>query len=130
MSESEVITWVAHAAGVTLVAVLGYATWDITHLLRAHRRMARVLAEREEYRPLLDRVAARARENGGVIRLSERESLDVRDRVREGLVHLEPGDRRRVAVRLLGRSAHGHAGYLRNLLCTSLNQVEDLRPHA
>lgn len=129
MHGPEIITWVAWAAAVAFVVVAAYAAWDITHLLRAHRRMARVLAEREEYRPLLKTLAARARQNGGALRLSERESLDVRDKVREGLVFLQPGDRERIAQRLRGRPGHGYEGYLCNLLDTSLHQVEDLRHH-
>jgi hypothetical protein len=130
MPGTETIVWFVYAAAAVLVIVLVCAAWDITHLLRAHRRMARVLVEREEYRPLLDTLAARARQNGGELRLSERESLDVRDRVREGLVFLQPGDRKRIAPRLRGRSAHGYEGYLRNLLRTSMSQMDDLHHHA
>jgi hypothetical protein len=130
MPGTELIEWAAYAATVVLVVVLACAVWDITHLLRAHRRMARVLVEREEYRPLLNTLAARARQNGGALRLSERESLDVRDQVREALVFLQPGDRRRIAPRLRGRTMHGYEGYLRNLLRTSMDQMSDLPHHA
>lgn len=92
--------------------------------------MARALAEREEYRPLLRTLAARARHNDGALRLSERESLDLRSQVREGLVFLQPADRRRIAQRLRGGPARGYEGYLHNLLCTSMDQVEDLQHHA
>lgn len=130
MNEPAIIIWVARVSAVVFVVVALYVAWDVTRLLRAHRRMARVLAEREEYRPLLDTLATRARQNGGTLRLSERESLDVRDKVREALVFLQPGDRRRIAPRLRGRSVHGYEGYLWNLLRTSMNQLENLRHHA
>lgn len=130
MQEPAIITWVARAAALAFFVVLGCVVWDIANTLRAHRRMARVLAEREEYRPLLRTLASRARRDGGALRLSERESLDVRDQVREGLVFLQPADRRRIAQRLRGRPGRGYAGYLHNLLCTSMNQVKDLQHHA
>ncbi|HEX6038860.1 hypothetical protein [Longimicrobium sp.] len=127
MHEPASIVWVARISAVVFVVVAAYVACDITRLLRAHRRMARVLAEREEYRPLLDTLAARARQNGGTLRLSERESLDVRDKVREALVFLQPGDRKRIAPRLRGRSVSGYEGYLWNLLLTSMNQLDETR---
>lgn len=130
MPGPEAIVWVTYALGAALVAVTAYAAWDITRLLRAHRRMVRLLAEREEYRPMLYRLAARARQNGGVLRLSEREALDVREQVREGLVFLEPGDRKRIEHSLRGHTVQGREAYLRNLLCTSLNRMEQMEHHA
>jgi biopolymer transport protein ExbB/TolQ len=129
MPNTETMVWmVAYATAAALVAVVAYAAWDVTRLLRAHRRMAKVLAEREEYRPLLYTLIARARQNGGILQLSERESLDARERVREGLIFLEPGDRKRIEERLRGRTAR--EGYLRNLLCTSMNRMERVEHHA
>lgn len=129
MPGTETMLWVVtYAAAAALVAVVAYAAWDITRLLRAHRRMAKVLADREEYRPLLSTLAARARQNGGTLQLSERESLDVRERVREGLMFLEPRDRKRIEELLRGRTAR--EGYLRNLLCTSMNRMERVEHHA
>jgi hypothetical protein len=122
--------WVAYGATVVLAIVVPYAVWDITRLLRAHRRMARLLAERAEYRPMLYTLAARARRNGGVLELTEREALDVRERVREGLVFLDPRDRRRVEHGLHGRTVQGREAYLRNLLVTSMNHAEALEHHA
>jgi hypothetical protein len=130
MPGTETITLVAYAAAAVFAAVVSYAAWDVMQLLRAHRRMAKVLAEREEYRPLLDTLATRARQHGGTLRLSEREALDVRERVREGLVFLTPGDRKRIEERLRGYTVQGREGYLRNLLCTSLNRMEQLEHHA
>lgn len=124
------MVWVTYALGVALMALIAYATWDVTRLLRAHRRMAKMLAEREEYRPMLYTLAARARRNGGILKLTEREALNVRERVREGLVFLEPGDRKRIEHNLRGHTVQGREAYLRNLLCTSMNRMDQLQHHA
>lgn len=51
-------------------------------------------------------------------------------RCAKGLVFLQPADRRRIAQRLRGGPARGYEGYLHPLLCTSMDQVEDLQHHA
>jgi hypothetical protein len=116
-----VLNWVLTLA---LIIVIASTAWDVTRLLRAERRIVQVLAERDEFRPLLRILLLRARAHGGELPITEHEEIDLREHVRRALAYVEPGDRKRVESGLLGRTVSGRQAYLRRVLYASMQRMQ------
>jgi hypothetical protein len=124
MPSAEVMLGLAYVgAGLSTVMALS-SWWDFVRLVQAHRRMAQVLSEREEYQPLLRSLRARADQGDGSLDISEHEAIDLRERVRQALVYLEPRDRKRVEESLRGRTVNSREVFLRKLLYASMQRLQ------
>lgn len=91
---------------------------------RAARRLVRVLAERDEYRPMLKRLFELSGRSETALEFSEYEEVALRDRVRAALVHLSPADRRRVERELFAPIVAERANFLRSVLSASIWRVQ------
>ena len=105
------------------VLVVLQSTWEFVQQRRAHREFVRLIAERDEYRPMLERLSVRARQQG-TLRISEHEAIDVRDQIRRAVVYLEPGERRWIEAGLFNRTVLGREFYLYRILCESIQRVQ------
>lgn len=92
--------------------------------IRAARQLVRLLATREEHRPLLRSLLVRAQQHGGRLRISEHEAIDLREYVRGALVNLAPADRRRVEQGLYAPLVEEREVYLRNVLSASVHRLQ------
>ena len=115
-----VLNWALSLAG---IAVIASTVWDFVRTARAERRIAQVLAEDDEYRPLLRSLLSRAREHGGELPITEHEEIDLRNTVREALVHMAPADRKRVESGLFAQSVRTREVYLRRVLYASMERI-------
>jgi hypothetical protein len=88
------------------------------------QRVAQVLADRNEYRPLLVSLLARAREHGGKLPISEHEQIDLRDTMRQVLEHMTPGDRQFVEQGLYSQSVRAREVSLRRVLYASMARLQ------
>jgi hypothetical protein len=92
--------------------------------MRAARELVRLLATRDEYRPLLRALLPRAQQHGGRVDLSEHEAVDLREHLRRALVHLPPADRRRIEQGLYAPLVEDREVYLRNVLSASVWRLQ------
>jgi hypothetical protein len=97
---------------------------DIVLEMRAARRLVRVIAEREEYRPMLERLFHISGMPDGSLELSEYEQVALRERVRQALVYLVPADRKRVERALYAPSVAEREGLLRGVLSASIWRLQ------
>lgn len=109
-------------AGIGVLAVL-HSTWEFVQQRRAHRDFVRLLAERPEYRPMLNRLFVRAQQNGA-LQISEHEAIDLREQVRRAVVYLDPRERKWIEAGLLGRTVRGRQFYLYRVLCDSMHRLQ------
>lgn len=109
------------------VGTLVYLIRSFMLEIRAARELVRLLASREEYRPLLRSLVPRAQQHGGRLEITEHEAIDLREHVRQALVHLPPADRKRIQQSLYAPLVDEREVYLRNVLSAS---IQRLRHHA
>lgn len=119
----EPMMWLAFAGAAISVAGVLHCIWDAVQHLRADREFVRVLAERDEYRPLIAQLKAREEHEGG-LEVTEHEAIDLRDRVRQALVYLPLGARKRVEARLYSRTVRGREFYLYKVLYASMQRLQ------
>jgi hypothetical protein len=106
------------------LAGLAHSVYSFVLEIRAARELVRLLATREEHRPLLRSLVARAQEHGGKLRISEHEAIDLREYVRGALEQLAPSDRKRIEQGLYAPIVDEREVYLRNLLSASVWRVQ------
>jgi hypothetical protein len=107
--------------GLGFVGVAFYVR-EIIILLRAERDLARVIAERDEYRTLLRQLLLRQRD--GSLSVSEHEAIDLRERLRHALLYLAPAERRGAEDGLFQDSARGRQFYLLKVLSASMQRLQ------
>ncbi len=118
------LQWMMYASVVMTFGMLVYQFRGFMREIRATRELVRLLAEHDEYRPLLRPLAARAREHDGRLQITEHEAIDLREEVRRALVHLPPADRKRVEQGLYAPMVAERDGYLRNVLSASIHRMQ------
>jgi hypothetical protein len=121
--ESAMFALAMFGVGLGFVGVLFYVR-EIILLVRAERDLVRVLAERDEYRPLLRRLLLRQRAQGGTLSVTEHEVIDLREEVADALVHLSPARRRRAEEGLFQDSSRGRQFYLLSVLTASIQRLQ------
>lgn len=119
----EPMMWLAFAGAAISAAGVVHSTWDMVQHVRAERAFVRVLAESDEYRPLIAQLRAREEREGG-LDVSEHEAIDLRNRVRQALDYLPLRDRRRVEQRLYSRTVRGREFYLHKVLYASMQRLQ------
>ncbi|HYW11152.1 MAG TPA: hypothetical protein VE871_04320 [Longimicrobium sp.] len=119
----EPMMWLAAAGAAIGVAGVIHSTWDAVQHVRADREFVRVLAESDEYRPLILQLKAREEHEGGLA-VTEHEAIDLRDRVRQALVYLPLGARKRVEARLYSPTVRGREFYLYKVLYASMQRLQ------
>jgi len=124
MDTTQFMMTLAWVGNLLALAMLAGSMWDTVRGRRAARRMALGLAERDEYRPLLASLVSRAREHDGALPISEHEAIDLREQVRRALVHVHPGDRRRIEDGLFARTVRAREVYLRRVLYASMRRLQ------
>jgi len=97
---------------------------EIVLEMRASRRLVRVLAERAEYRPMLEQLSRTSGSEDGSLELSEYEEVALRERLRQALVYLAPPDRKRVERALYAPSVAEREGVLRGVLSASVWRLQ------
>lgn len=97
---------------------------EIALEMRAARRLVRVIAEREEYRAMLEQLFRISGKEDGSLELSEYEQVALRERVRQALVYLAPADRKRVERGLYAPSVAEREGLLRGVLSASIWRLQ------
>lgn len=119
----EPMMWLAIAAlALGAVGVL-HSTVDLVLHIRAEREFVRVLAESDEYRPLIAELKARE-EHQGRLEIGEHEAIDLRHRVAQALDLLPRGDRRRVGSHLYSPTVRGREFYLHKVLYKSIDRLQ------
>lgn len=118
------LQWMMYASVVMTFGMLVYQFRGFMREIRATRELVRLLAERDEYRPLLRPLAARARQHDGRLQITEHEAIDLRESVRRALVHLPPPDRKRVEQGLYAPVVAERDGYLRSVLSASIHRMQ------
>ncbi len=93
--------------------------------VRATRALIRLLAERDEYQPMLQPLMARAQQHGGRVRFTEHEAIDLREEVRRALTHLPPRHRKRVEAGLYAPMVEDRELFLRNVLSASVWRLQN-----
>lgn len=119
----EPMLWLAFAGASISVAGALLAVRDAILHARAEREFMRILAQSEEYRPLIAQLQARDARQGG-LDVSEHEAIDLRERVRKALVYLPLPDRRRVEARLYAPTVRGREFYLHKVLYGSMQRLQ------
>jgi hypothetical protein len=87
--------------------------------IRAGRKLVRLLADREEYRPLLRQLWLRVQQQG-TLTISEHEAIDLREQVRLATAHLPPADQKRVRQGLYSPAVAEREAYLHGVLSASV----------
>jgi hypothetical protein len=119
------LQWLMYASVVMALGMVVYQVRWVVRELRATRELIRLLAEREEYHPLLRSLMPRLQHADGRLQITEHEAIDLREAVRRAaLVHLQPGDRRRVEQGLYAPMVAEREGYLRNVLSASIGRMQ------
>jgi hypothetical protein len=112
-------------AGIAIgLAGLAYSVRRFVLEIRAARELVRLLATREEHRPLLHALLQRAQQHEGRLHISEHEAIDLRAYVQHALMHLPPADRKRVEQGLYAPFVDEREVYLRNLLSASVQRLQ------
>lgn len=122
--EEQVLFAIAWGLCLAGIAVLASLVSDAVSDVRAARRVAQVLAEREEYRPMIHSLLGRARLNGGEIPISDHEEIDLREHVRRASIHVAPKDRERIEGGLFAYSVRAREVYLRRVLYASMQRLQ------
>lgn len=119
----EPMMWLAATgAGLGFVGVV-HSTVDLVLHFRAERRFVRMLAESDEYRPLITELKAREEQQGG-LEIGEHEAIDLRHRVAQALDLLPRADRKRVRSHLYSPTVRGREFYLYRVLYRSIDRLE------
>jgi hypothetical protein len=105
------------------VVALVYQVRSFMLQIQAMRQLVRLLAERDEYRPLLRPLMVRV-QHGRKLQITEHEAIDLREEVRRALVHLPPTDRKRVEAGLYAPMVEDREVFLRNVLTASLWRMQ------
>lgn len=119
----EPMMWLAFAGAAVGVAGVVHSAWDLVQHLLAEREFIRVLAESDEFRPLILQLQARDEREGG-LDVSEHEAIDLRNRVQQALAYLPLGARKRVADRLYSPTVRGREFYLHKVLYASMQRLQ------
>lgn len=101
-----------------------YQVREIVLEMRASRRLVRVLAERAEYRAMLEQLSRISGRDDGSLEFSEYEQVALRERLRQALVYLAPPDRKRVERALYAPSVAEREGLLRGVLAASIWRLQ------
>lgn len=124
MNSAPLLFWVGWALLLAWAALMAASAADLASYLRAERRVAQVLADRDEYRPLLRALLARARAHEGTLPISDYEAISLRDMMQQALVHMEPRDRACVERGLFAQSVRAREVYLRRVLYASMKRLQ------
>lgn len=119
----EPMMWLAFAGAAFGAAGVVHSAWDLVQHLRAEREFVRVLAESDEFRPLILQLRARDEREGG-LDVGEHEAIDLRNRVRQALDYLPRRDRKRVEACLYSRTVRGREFYLYKVLYASMQRLQ------
>jgi hypothetical protein len=122
MEMTQLMTILAGIGAGLSVMMLVLTVRDDLRGFRATREISKILAERAEFRPLLDELFARAREHGS-LPISEHEQIALREQVRQALVYMRPAERRRVEKGLFSPTVRGREMYLRRVLYSSMQRL-------
>lgn len=119
----EPMMWLAFAGAAISAAGVLLSIRDAVLHVRAERHFVRVLAESDEYRPLIAELKAREQHEGG-LEVGEHEAIDLRNRVRQALVHLPRPERKRVEACLYSPTVRGREFYLHKVLYLSMQRLQ------
>lgn len=119
----EPMMWLAVAGAAISAGGVLMSARDAVLLVRAERELVRILAERDEFRPLMSQLRAREAHAGG-LEVTEHEAIDLRNRVRQALAYLSLPYRKRVESRLYSPMVRGREFYLHKVLWASLHRPQ------
>lgn len=118
-----ILQWLMYVSVAMAFGMLVYQVRGFVREIRATRELIRMLADRDEYRPLLRALVTRQQRDGR-LQITEHEAIDLREEVRRALVHLPPSDRKRVERGLYAPTVAEREGYLRAVLSASVIRIQ------
>lgn len=118
--------WMQVLMYLSLVMAGATLLWTIRqHVLeiQAERKLVRLMAEREEYRPVLHLLERRAEQHGDIT-FTEYEAIGLRELVRRAAASLPPAEQKQIAQGLDYPTVAGREGYLRHVLSASVWKMQ------